>query len=76
MKCGEGLGHLKGHVRRDSRQLEERLSSIRKKNTEIMIEGLGYEQGLTGVSLGEGERERENTLSNIKEDAYLQCTDL
>ena len=67
MKCGEGLGHLKGHVRRDSRQLEERLSSIRKKNTEIMIEGLGYEQGLTGVSLGEGERERKRERERERE---------
>lgn len=62
VKCSEGLGHLEGHVRRDGRELEERLHSIRKKNTEVMIEGLGYEEGLTGVSLAEREqdkRERE-----------------
>ena len=53
MKCGECLGHLKGHVRRDGWQLEERIHGIGKKNTEIMVERLGYEKGLTGVSLGE-----------------------
>ena len=41
MKSGEGLGYLKGHVRRDSWQPEERIHCIRKKNTEVMVEGFG-----------------------------------
>ena len=57
VKSSEGFGHLEGHVRRDGRELEERIHSIRKKNTEVMIDGLGYEERLTRVSLGQRERE-------------------
>ena len=57
VKSSEGFGYLEGHVRRDGRELEERLHSIRKKNTEVMIDGLGYEERLTRVSLAQRERE-------------------